>query len=74
MTSSVADAKLTANSPSAYTDLSGLSALKRDAKVQQSPETVRKVAQQMVVGLGNGLRVGLDAVEERFHPAERMRG
>src|SRR5690348_7656769 len=46
MTSPVADAKLTANSPSAYTDLSGLSALKRDAKVQQSPETVRKVAQQ----------------------------
>jgi flagellar protein FlgJ len=46
MTSPVADAKLTANSPSVYTDLSGLSALKRDAKGQQSPETVRKVAQQ----------------------------
>ena len=46
MTSPVADASLTANSPSVYTDISGLSALKRDAKVQQSPETVRKVAQQ----------------------------
>src|SRR6185369_3472852 len=45
MTSPVADAKLTANSPSAYTDLSGLSALKRDAKAQ-SPEAIRKVAQQ----------------------------
>ena len=39
------DPSLTANSPSAYTDLSGLSALKRDAKTQ-SPEAVRKVAQQ----------------------------
>lgn len=45
MTSPVADAKMTANSPSAYTDISGLSALKRDAKAQ-SPEAVRKVAQQ----------------------------
>lgn len=45
MTSPV-DASKTANSPSVYTDLNGLSALKRDAKVQQSPETVRKVAQQ----------------------------
>jgi len=39
------DPSLTANSPSAYTDLSGLSALKRDGKTQ-SPEAVRKVAQQ----------------------------
>jgi peptidoglycan hydrolase FlgJ len=45
MTSPLADASLTANSPSVYTDISGLSALKRDAKAQ-SPETVRKVAQQ----------------------------
>lgn len=45
MTSPLADSNLTANSPSVYTDLSGLSALKRDAKTQ-SPETVRKVAQQ----------------------------
>src|SRR3954463_10517084 len=45
MTSPIADASLTANSPSVYTDLSGLSALKRDAKAQ-SPEAVRKVAQQ----------------------------
>jgi flagellar protein FlgJ len=44
MTSSI-DPSLTANSPSVYTDLSGLSALKRDAKTQ-SPEAVRKVAQQ----------------------------
>lgn len=46
MTSPVTNAGLTANSPSVYTDLSGLSALKRDAKAEQSPETVRKVAQQ----------------------------
>lgn len=46
MTSPVGNASLTANSPSVYTDLSGLSALKRDAKAEQSPETVRKVAQQ----------------------------
>jgi flagellar protein FlgJ len=39
------DSKLSANGPSAYTDLSGLSALKRESKTQ-SPETVRKVAQQ----------------------------
>src|SRR6478752_4014711 len=39
------DPSLTANSPSVYTDLNGLSALKRDAKAQ-SPESVRKVAQQ----------------------------
>lgn len=39
------DTKLTAGSPSAYTDLNGLSALKRDAKAQ-TPESVRKVAQQ----------------------------
>lgn len=45
MTSPVADASLTANSPSVYTDLNGLSALKRDAKAQD-PATVRKVAQQ----------------------------
>jgi peptidoglycan hydrolase FlgJ len=45
MTSPLADSNLTANSPSVYTDLSGLSALKRDAKAQ-SPEAVRKVAQQ----------------------------
>ena len=45
MTSPIADPSKTANSPSAYTDLSGLSALKRDAKAQ-SPEAVRKVAQQ----------------------------
>ncbi|MEJ0039116.1 MAG: flagellar assembly peptidoglycan hydrolase FlgJ [Gammaproteobacteria bacterium] len=45
MTSSVADASLIANSPSVYTDLSGLSALKREAQTQ-SPEAVRKVAQQ----------------------------
>jgi len=45
MTSPVADASLSANSPSVYTDLSGLAALKRDAK-GQSPEAVRKVAQQ----------------------------
>ena len=45
MTSPIADASQTANSPSVYTDLSGLSALKRDAKAQ-SPETIRKVAQQ----------------------------
>ena len=44
MTSPI-DPSLTAHSPSVYTDLSGLSALKRDAKAQ-SPETVRKVAQQ----------------------------
>src|SRR6185295_4987557 len=44
MTSPV-DPSLTANSPSVYTDLNGLSALKRDAKAQ-SPESVRKVAQQ----------------------------
>lgn len=45
MTLPLVDASLNANSPSAYTDLSGLSALKREAKAQ-SPETVRKVAQQ----------------------------
>ena len=45
MTAPIADASLTANSPTVYTDLSGLSALKRDAKTQ-SPEAVRKVAQQ----------------------------
>jgi flagellar protein FlgJ len=45
MSRPVADASQTANSPSVYTDLNGLSALKRDAKAQ-SPETVRKVAQQ----------------------------
>jgi flagellar protein FlgJ len=45
MTSPLADASLTANSPTVYTDISGLSALKRDAAAQ-SPETVRKVAQQ----------------------------
>ena len=44
MTSPI-DPSLTANSPSVYTDLNGLSALKRDAKAQ-SPESVRKVAQQ----------------------------
>jgi flagellar protein FlgJ len=43
--SSPVDSKLSANGPSAYTDLSGLSALKRESKTQ-SPETVRKVAQQ----------------------------
>lgn len=45
MTSPISDASLSANSPSVYTDLSGLSALKRGAQAQ-SPETVRKVAQQ----------------------------
>src|SRR5215470_5161321 len=45
MTTPVADASLTVSSPSVYTDLSGLSALKRDAKAQ-SPAAVRKVAQQ----------------------------
>src|SRR4051812_42302918 len=44
MTSPV-DPSLTASSPSVYTDLNGLSALKREAKAQ-SPESVRKVAQQ----------------------------
>jgi peptidoglycan hydrolase FlgJ len=39
------DSTSSLNSPSAYTDLSGLSALKRESKTQ-SPEAVRKVAQQ----------------------------
>src|SRR5689334_1338099 len=39
------DSKPGAGNPSAYTDLGGLSALKRESKTQ-SPEAVRKVAQQ----------------------------
>ena len=45
MTAPVADASLTATSAAAYTDLSGLAALKRDARAQD-PNAVREVARQ----------------------------